>query len=100
MFKLSNNRKEAVRQLLQQYDAVLVFLKAHGCLLNAVKPEMLLEYEDFCRCAVRVCASLMARRRYQDACTRGVNSIPGGGQCKALMGRGDRNPVAILTREG
>ncbi|GLI64998.1 hypothetical protein VaNZ11_008424 [Volvox africanus] len=49
IFKLSNNRKEAVRQLLQQYDAVQVFLKSHGCLLNAVKPEMLLEYEDFCR---------------------------------------------------
>ncbi|EFJ49198.1 hypothetical protein VOLCADRAFT_90100 [Volvox carteri f. nagariensis] len=49
IFKLNNNRKEAVRQLLLQYDAVLVFLKSHGCLLNAVKPEMLLEYEDFCR---------------------------------------------------
>ncbi|KAG2493472.1 hypothetical protein HYH03_008289 [Edaphochlamys debaryana] len=47
--KISNNRKEAVRQLLQQYDAVLVFLKSHGCLLNAIKPEMLLEYDDFCR---------------------------------------------------
>ncbi|GFR48568.1 hypothetical protein Agub_g10470, partial [Astrephomene gubernaculifera] len=49
IFKISNNRKEAVRQLLQQYDAVLVFLKSHGCLLNQVKPEMLLEYDDFCR---------------------------------------------------
>ncbi len=49
VLKLSNNRKEAVRQLLGQYDAVLVFLKSHGCLLNAVKPEMLLEYDDFCR---------------------------------------------------
>ncbi|KXZ50888.1 hypothetical protein GPECTOR_14g137 [Gonium pectorale] len=49
IFKLSNNRKDAVKQLLQQYDAVLVFLKSHGCLLNAVKPEMLLDFEDFCR---------------------------------------------------
>ncbi|PNW70067.1 hypothetical protein CHLRE_17g704300v5 [Chlamydomonas reinhardtii] len=49
VFKLSNNRKEAVKQLLGQYDAVLVFLKSHGCLLNAVKPEMLLEFDDFCR---------------------------------------------------
>lgn len=47
--KLSATRKEAVKQLLGQHDAVLVFLKSHGCLLNAVKPEMLLDFDDFCR---------------------------------------------------
>jgi hypothetical protein len=53
--KLSPNRKEAVKQLVGQYDAVLVFLKSHGCLLNAVKPEMLLDFEDFCRWAGKRC---------------------------------------------
>lgn len=46
--KLSNNRKDARKQLLGLMDAVLVFLKSHGALINQVKPEMLLEYDDFC----------------------------------------------------
>jgi hypothetical protein len=45
--KLSSNRKEAAEQLLGAFDAALVFLRAHGALLNAVKPEMLLELDDF-----------------------------------------------------
>lgn len=47
--KLSSNRKEAAKQMLAQYDAVLLFLKRHGALLNAVKAEMLLEEDDFVR---------------------------------------------------
>lgn len=47
--KLSNNKKEAAEQLLAQYDAALLHLRAHGALLNAVKPEMLLDVEDFQR---------------------------------------------------
>ncbi len=47
--KLSSNRKEAAEQLLGAYDAALTFLRAHGALLNAVKPEMLLDLEDFKR---------------------------------------------------
>ncbi|GFH14481.1 uncharacterized protein fap47 [Haematococcus lacustris] len=31
------------------YDAALAFLRAHGGLLNAVKPEMLLPAEDLAR---------------------------------------------------
>ncbi len=30
-----------------QYDALLSFLKSHGALLNAVKPELLLDIEEF-----------------------------------------------------
>ena len=47
--KFSSNRTEAAEQLLGLFDSMLVFLKAHGALLNAVKPEMLLEFEDFKR---------------------------------------------------
>ncbi|MEW5300161.1 MAG: hypothetical protein WDW36_003110 [Sanguina aurantia] len=47
--KLSSNKKEAAKQMLAQYDAVLLFLKRHGALLNAVKAEMLLEEDDFVR---------------------------------------------------
>ncbi len=54
MAKLSSNRKDAAEQLLGAYDAALTFLRAHGALLNAVKPEMLLEEEDYQRC-VCVC---------------------------------------------
>lgn len=49
--KLSSNKKEAAKQMLAQYDAVLLFLKSHGALLNAVKAEMLLEEDDFVRYA-------------------------------------------------
>lgn len=48
-YKNSANKKEAAENLLSLFDALLVFLKSHGALLNAVKPEMLLEYEDFDR---------------------------------------------------
>ncbi|GAX74871.1 hypothetical protein CEUSTIGMA_g2317.t1 [Chlamydomonas eustigma] len=45
--KFSNNKTEAAEQLLGVLDSLLVFLKAHGALLNAVKPEMLLDLESF-----------------------------------------------------
>lgn len=44
---LTSNRKEAAQLLLAQYDGLLTFLKSHGCLLNAVKPELLLDIEEF-----------------------------------------------------
>ena len=47
--KFSGNRTEAADQLLGLFDQMLVFLKGHGALLNAIKPEMLLEFEDFKR---------------------------------------------------
>ncbi len=46
---VSPNRTEAALQLLTQYETLLAFLKSHGALLNGVKPEMLLESEDFGR---------------------------------------------------
>jgi hypothetical protein len=50
--KLSTNRKEAAEQLLAMYDSALTFLRSHGALLNAVKPEMLLEAQDLERCVL------------------------------------------------
>eukprot|EP00798_Chlamydomonas_sp_ICE-L_P015727 gene15727-21848_t len=47
--KLPPNKKEAAEMLLRMFDALLVFLKGHGALLNAVKPEMLLDAEDLAR---------------------------------------------------
>ena len=48
--RLPGNKKEAAEALVGMYDALLVFLKSHGALLNAVKPEMLLDAEDLDRC--------------------------------------------------
>lgn len=45
--KLPPNRKEQAEQIRLQYEKVLTFLKQHGALLNAVKPELLLAQEDF-----------------------------------------------------
>ncbi len=45
--KAAANKKEAAENLLAVLDNLLVFLKSHGALLNAVKPEMLLEFNDF-----------------------------------------------------
>lgn len=50
--KFSNVKRDAAEQLLGFYDAALGFLRAHGALLNAVKPEMLLDREDFERCGL------------------------------------------------
>ena len=47
--RLSGNKREASEQLLGQYEKLLTHLKAHGALLNAVKPEMMLDSEDFSR---------------------------------------------------
>ncbi|KAK9828703.1 hypothetical protein WJX72_001600 [[Myrmecia] bisecta] len=44
---LASSRKEASSQLLAQAEALLAFLKSHGALLNTVKPELLLDLEDF-----------------------------------------------------
>eukprot|EP00898_Chlorokybus_atmophyticus_P004603 jgi/Chlat1/5143/Chrsp33S08970 len=44
-----NSRKEQAMQLLGQYDRLLVHLRSCGALLNAVKPEFLLDLEDFKR---------------------------------------------------
>ena len=46
---LPASKKDATEALLKQYESILVLLKSHGALLNAVKPEMLLELEDFSR---------------------------------------------------
>ena len=44
---LAANKKEVAQLLVGQYDALLSFLKSHGALLNAVKPELLLDIEEF-----------------------------------------------------
>jgi hypothetical protein len=45
--KPSSNKAEAAQQLLATYEAILAHLRAHGALVNAVKPEYLLEPADF-----------------------------------------------------
>lgn len=47
--RLSGNKREASEQILGQYEKLLTHLKAHGALLNSVKPEMMLDMEDFSR---------------------------------------------------
>ena len=47
--RLSSNKREASEQLLDQYEKLLTHLKSHGALLNSVKPEMLLDTDDFSR---------------------------------------------------
>jgi hypothetical protein len=47
----SPNKREACEQTLAQYEKLLTFLKTSGALLNAVKPEMLLDEKDFHRLA-------------------------------------------------
>jgi len=47
--KYSFNKREAAGQLCSQYEKLLTFLKTHGALLNFVKPEFLLDAEDFMR---------------------------------------------------
>lgn len=51
MTKFPANKRDAAEALLGFFDAALGFMRAHGALLNAVKPEMLLEQEDFGRYA-------------------------------------------------
>ncbi|GMH42128.1 hypothetical protein BSKO_10047 [Bryopsis sp. KO-2023] len=46
---LSANKKEAAEQLLGHFDWMVTHLKSHGALLNTVRPELLLEAEDFQR---------------------------------------------------
>lgn len=45
----SQNRREAADQCLGNYERLLSFLKSHGALLNAIKPEFLLDEDDFLR---------------------------------------------------
>ena len=47
--KLSANRKEQAQQYLNQYEKILTFLRSYGAHLNFVKPEFLLDLEDFKR---------------------------------------------------
>jgi len=47
--KFSTNKKEAAEQVCQLFEKVLTHLKAHGALLNSVKPEFLLDAEDLNR---------------------------------------------------
>ena len=47
--RLSSNKREASEQLLEQYEKLLTHLKSHGALLNSVKPEMMLDTDDFSR---------------------------------------------------
>ena len=46
-FKLSSNKKEQAEQMLALYERVLLHLKSFGALLNDVKPELLIDLEDF-----------------------------------------------------
>jgi hypothetical protein len=43
----AHNRKEAAAQALTQAEALITFLRGHGALLGGLKPELLLELEDF-----------------------------------------------------
>jgi hypothetical protein len=45
--KPSGNKVDAAQQVLTTYEAILAHLRAHGALVNAVKPEYLLEPSDF-----------------------------------------------------
>jgi hypothetical protein len=45
--KLSPNRNDAVKELLSQYEQLLTYLKSFGALLNVVRPEYLMRYEDY-----------------------------------------------------
>ena len=47
--ELSPSSNEAVMQLYTQYDELIKYLKSFGALLNAVRPENLLRFEDFQR---------------------------------------------------
>eukprot|EP00762_Andalucia_godoyi_P000316 ANDGO_03161.mRNA.1 hypothetical protein H310_00289 len=45
----SVSQRDGVQSLMNRYDEVLSFLKSHGALLNDVRPEFLLRYEDYLR---------------------------------------------------
>ncbi|QDZ22861.1 hypothetical protein HOP50_09g54090 [Chloropicon primus] len=47
--KPSSNRKEQAQQYLSQYEKILTFLRSYGAALNFVKPEFLLDVEDYKR---------------------------------------------------
>lgn len=47
--KPSGNKTEAAQQVLAVYQAILGHLRAHGALVNSVKPEYLLDEADFGR---------------------------------------------------
>lgn len=47
--KVTNSKLEMAQSYLQAYDSMLVQLRAQGALINAIKPEHLLEFEDFSR---------------------------------------------------
>lgn len=49
VLNFSPKPRTACEQLLGQYEKILTYLKASGALLNAVKPEMLLDSKDFHR---------------------------------------------------
>jgi hypothetical protein len=45
--KLSSNRTDSLKELMSQYEQLLTFLKSFGALLNVVRPEYLLRYDDY-----------------------------------------------------
>ena len=47
--RLSAVKKEAVAQILHQYEEIISFVKGYGGLLAGIRPEYLLRYEDYCR---------------------------------------------------
>ena len=54
-----SGRRESAPALLAGYENLLAHLKSQGALLNAVKPELLLDITDF-RCAAAAAAVLRA----------------------------------------
>jgi hypothetical protein len=46
---LNLERHEIIEKLLKQYEDVLTYLKTHGALLNTVRPEYLLNMQDYIR---------------------------------------------------
>lgn len=46
---ISGSKKEIALQILSLYDWLLTYLKSNGFLLNVVKPELLLDIDDFQR---------------------------------------------------
>lgn len=41
------DRNEPVRRLISNYEEILVYLAQQGCLLNTVRPEYLLSFEQY-----------------------------------------------------
>jgi hypothetical protein len=88
--KLSSAKTEAALALLAQHNRALVALRAGGCLVNAVKPEMLLDAESLdlvLTARVAQAATPAAAQAVEDAWAELEVSGPGSGPASANLGR-------------